>query len=193
MVDHRAATACGYGFPIGSFAGDFECGSHFSSGGAGRRFPALGNSGVAAYGRRAGGARHGDVDSGSHAQTFWRRAGNGSGARDAALNFRSAVPARIWRVLGAADGGEVGSEFRDRLADGDAYGCGRAAFCVFRFCGADLLSAGAEEQRSCGRDAQRGGGAMSVERAVQLPMLARLNAYYTMTKPDVTLLVVMTT
>ena len=34
---------------------------------------------------------------------------------------------------------------------------------------------------------------MNVERAVELPVLARLNAYYTMTKPDVTLLVVMTT
>src|SRR5262249_44238038 len=49
------------------------------------------------------------------------------------------------------------------------------------------------QKRTGRRCADRGGGTMNVERMAEFPLMSRVNAYIAMTKPDVTLLVVMTT
>src|SRR5947209_3671455 len=122
MVDYAAAAACGCGVALDSFVGNIERLGNFFAGGARRGIPAFGNSGVAAYGGRTGSAGHGNVDRSGDAQTVWRSSGDGACARDAALDFRGSVPAGIWRVLGAADRGEVWRERSDRVADGDTHG-----------------------------------------------------------------------
>src|SRR5262249_4531110 len=119
--------------------------------------------------------------------------GNGPRAHLAAFDLRDPVSAGVRGVLGTARGGKERSDLGHRAADGYAYRPRRVALGPFGFHRPDLLPIGAGKQGSGAGLAARSDSRMTTARTAESTSASRAAAYITLTKPDVSLLVLMTT
>ena len=108
----------------------------------------------------------------------------------------------IWHSVSAGSRGVLVTDCHRRcgaahaghgVADGDPYRCGSATVCVFGVHRVDLLPDRSAWQGSGGSGAAPGDRLVSTVRTTELALSSRANAYIALTKPDVSLLVLMTT
>src|SRR5437762_1510910 len=159
-----------------------------------RRLPPQGNSDLAAHGGCLAGARNGYLDGGRAAQTISTIAEILQGAHPAACNFWNAVPAGSWGLLVAAhDRGCSAADACHGNVNGDPYGRGGDSLRIFGVASADVLQVDSARKGSCRHGATAGDHGMSTARTTELTFSARANGYVSLTKPDVSFLVLMTT
>src|SRR6266576_2497073 len=194
MVGFRTATTGGPRNSFDSFDRDPQCRRHLSAGDSRRRLPPQGNSDLAAHGGCVAGARNGYLDGSRAAQTISTIAEILQGAHPAACDFWNAVPAGSWGLLVAAhDRGCSAADACHGNVNGDPYGRGGDALRIFGVGSADVLQVDSARKGSCRDGATAGDHGMSTARTTELTFSARANGYVSLTKPDVSFLVLMTT
>src|SRR2546430_2187653 len=194
MVGFRSAAAARQRSPFNSRSGDPQCRRHLSAGDSGRRLPPQGNPDLAAHGRSVAGARDGYLDGGRAAQTIYAVTRILQGANLAARDFRNAVPTGSGGLLVAAD--YRGCSAADACygnVNRDPYGRGSDTLRVLGIDRADVLQVDSAREGSCRNGVKAGDRRMSTAHATGLTFSARANGYVSLTKPDVSFLVLMAT
>src|SRR5713101_6069218 len=194
VVGFRSAATGGQRNTFNSFRGDPQCRRHLFSGDSRSRISAQGYSDLAAHGGCVAGARNGHLDGGRAAETLCAITGALQGAHPAARDFRNTVPVGACSLLVAAQHrGCAATDACHGNVNRDPYGHRRSALRVFGADRPDVLPADSARKGSCRYGATAGDHRMSTARTTELTLSARANGYVSLTKPDVSLLVLMTT
>jgi len=161
----------------------------------GAGFRHKGHSDLAAHGWSDAGARDGGLDGGRTAQTVLRKSRELSKARimlHAIFGTQFLLGlAAYWSRLTTTDAPQADAGHGD--VNGDPYGGLARYCCLFGAGGAGVLPVGSAEKGSCFDGARPGDHLMSAARSTELTLSARANGYVSLTKPDVSFLVLMTT
>src|ERR1700688_2829470 len=194
LVDFRSASSGRHRLPRNPLDRHRKRSSNLFAGDSGRRLPAQGNPSVAAHGRRADRPRHGYLACCGPAQAVRKICGHFKNAHLAACHPWHAVAPRPRGLLAAPD-------HRRRPAAHAAHGHAhrsphrrrRYTLWCFRPDCFTLLSSGPTQKGIARCHAAAGGHFMSTARTTELTLSSRANAFITLTKPDVSFLVLITT